>query len=63
MSTTSAKATPPAPAPRMNILERYLALYGPGSGAALAAVVGVLVEVPVMLSVLLRPRCSPASKR
>jgi ACR3 family arsenite transporter len=28
-----------------------LALYGPGSGAALATVVGVLVEVPVMLSV------------
>jgi ACR3 family arsenite transporter len=28
-----------------------IALYGPGSGAALAAVVGVLVEVPVMLSV------------
>ncbi len=27
------------------------ALYGPGSGAALATVVGVLVEVPVMLSV------------
>jgi len=28
-----------------------IALYGPESGAALAAVVGVLVEVPVMLSV------------
>jgi ACR3 family arsenite transporter len=28
-----------------------IALYGPGSGAALATVVGVLVEVPVMLSV------------
>jgi ACR3 family arsenite transporter len=28
-----------------------IALYGPGSGAALASVVGVLVEVPVMLSV------------
>jgi ACR3 family arsenite transporter len=28
-----------------------IVLYGPGSGAALAAVVGVLVEVPVMLSV------------
>jgi ACR3 family arsenite transporter len=28
-----------------------LALFGPGSGAALATVVGVLVEVPVMLSV------------
>jgi ACR3 family arsenite transporter len=28
-----------------------VALYGPGSGAALATVVGVLVEVPVMLSV------------
>lgn len=27
------------------------ALYGPGSGAALVTVVGVLVEVPVMLSV------------
>jgi ACR3 family arsenite transporter len=27
-----------------------IALYGPGSGAALATVVGVLVEVPVMLS-------------
>jgi len=26
-------------------------LFGPGSGAALATVVGVLVEVPVMLSV------------
>ena len=34
-----------------------IALYGPGSGAALATVVGVLVEVPVMLSVcaLLQP--------
>jgi ACR3 family arsenite transporter len=28
-----------------------IALYGPGSGAALATVVGVLVEVPVMLTV------------
>ena len=28
-----------------------ISLYGPGSGAALATVVGVLVEVPVMLSV------------
>jgi ACR3 family arsenite transporter len=28
-----------------------IALYGPGSGAAMATVVGVLVEVPVMLSV------------
>jgi ACR3 family arsenite transporter len=28
-----------------------ITLYGPGSGAALACVVGVLVEVPVMLSV------------
>jgi arsenite transporter len=28
-----------------------IALYGPGSGAALATIVGVLVEVPVMLSV------------
>ena len=28
-----------------------IALFGPGSGAALAKVVGVLVEVPVMLSV------------
>ena len=28
-----------------------IALYGPGSGAALVTVVGVLVEVPVMLSV------------
>lgn len=28
-----------------------VALFGPGSGAALATVVGVLVEVPVMLSV------------
>lgn len=30
---------------------RTVALFGPGSGAALATVVGVLVEVPVMLSV------------
>ena len=29
-----------------------IALYGPGSGAALATVVGVLIEVPVMLSVV-----------
>ncbi len=29
-----------------------IALYGPGSGAALATVVGVLVEVPVMLSLV-----------
>jgi ACR3 family arsenite transporter len=28
-----------------------IAIFGPGSGAALATVVGVLVEVPVMLSV------------
>ncbi len=28
-----------------------IALFGPDSGAALATVVGVLVEVPVMLSV------------
>src|SRR6185503_940410 len=28
-----------------------IALYGPASGAALATVVGVLVEVPIMLSV------------
>lgn len=28
-----------------------IALFGPGSGAALATVVGVLVKVPVMLSV------------
>ena len=28
-----------------------IALYGPDSGAVLATVVGVLVEVPVMLSV------------
>jgi ACR3 family arsenite transporter len=28
-----------------------ITLFGPGSGAALATVVGVLVEVPVMLSV------------
>ena len=28
-----------------------IALYGPGSGAALATIVGVLIEVPVMLSV------------
>jgi hypothetical protein len=28
-----------------------IALFGPGSGAGLATVVGVLVEVPVMLSV------------
>ena len=29
-----------------------ITLYGPESGAALATVVGVLVEVPVMLSVV-----------
>jgi len=29
-----------------------IALFGPDSGAALATVVGVLVEVPVMLSVV-----------
>jgi ACR3 family arsenite transporter len=29
-----------------------ISLYGLGSGAALATVVGVLVEVPVMLSVV-----------
>jgi ACR3 family arsenite transporter len=28
-----------------------ITLFGPGSGAALATTVGVLVEVPVMLSV------------
>jgi ACR3 family arsenite transporter len=28
-----------------------IALFGPASGAALATVVGVLVEVPVMLSI------------
>ena len=28
-----------------------IALFGPDSGAALATVVGVLIEVPVMLSV------------
>ena len=28
-----------------------IALFGPSSGAALATVVGVLVEVPVMLSI------------
>jgi ACR3 family arsenite efflux pump ArsB len=28
-----------------------IALFGPESGAALATVVGVLIEVPVMLSV------------
>ena len=28
-----------------------IALFGPGSGAALATTVGVLVEVPVMLTV------------
>jgi ACR3 family arsenite transporter len=28
-----------------------ITLFGPSSGAALACVVGVLVEVPVMLSV------------
>ena len=32
-------------------LYEAIALYGAGSGAALATVVGVLVEVPVMLSV------------
>ena len=35
-----------------------IALFGPGSGAALATVVGVLVEVPVMLSV-----CASATGR
>ena len=51
-------------AKRLNPFERYLigasnffelavALFGPESGAALATVVGVLVEVPVMLSVVL----------
>lgn len=35
-----------------------IALFGPESGAALATVVGVLVEVPVMLSV-----CRPATTR
>ncbi len=47
-----------------------IALFGPGSGAALATVVGVLVEVPVMLSVCAvcnRTRhwfsASPAGKR
>jgi hypothetical protein len=34
-----------------------IALYGPGSGAALAAVVGVLVEVPLILSVC--AACNP----
>jgi ACR3 family arsenite transporter len=29
-----------------------IALFGPGSGAALATVVGVLIEVPVMLSIV-----------
>ena len=46
-----------------------IALYGPGSSAALATVVGVLVEVPVMLSVCricvatrdFFPHASPAS--
>ncbi|MEW5877728.1 MAG: ACR3 family arsenite efflux transporter [Acidobacteriota bacterium] len=42
-----------------------IALYGPGSGAALATVVGVLVEVPVMLSVcrlcLATKHCFPAA--
>jgi hypothetical protein len=32
-------------------LATAIALFGPGSGAALATVVGVLIEVPVMLSV------------
>ncbi len=42
---------------RLGFFERYLAvavaitLFGPGSSTALATVVGVLVEVPVMLSV------------
>ena len=31
--------------------DAFITLFGPGSGAALATVVGVLVEVPVMLSV------------
>ncbi len=35
-----------------------IALFGPGSGAALATVVGVLVEVPVMLSVCRACRAS-----
>ena len=33
----------------MGLWERYLTLYGTGSGAALATVVGVLIEVPIML--------------
>jgi arsenite transporter len=32
-------------------LKVSIALYGPACGAALATVAGVLVEVPVMLSV------------
>ncbi len=36
---------------RCDAVATAIALYGPGSGAALATVVGVLVEVPVMLSV------------
>jgi ACR3 family arsenite transporter len=33
------------------LLCNSITLFGPSSGAALACVVGVLVEVPVMLSV------------
>ncbi len=50
-----AVAAPGALIGASNFFERAvataIALYGAGSGAALATVVGVLVEVPVMLSV------------
>jgi ACR3 family arsenite transporter len=55
MKVRHAVATPGALIGASNFFElavaTAIALYGPGSGAALATVVGVLVEVPVMLSV------------
>lgn len=36
----------------MGLFERYLSLFGLHSGAALATVVGVLVEMPVMVSLV-----------
>ena len=49
--TTVASAAPdPGPNSAMAVATA-IALFGPESGAALATVVGVLIEVPVMLSV------------